>query len=333
MTRTVKRMDHNAEPTTGAGPVIGEVLSADGFARAAGFLRERARPLERARFEHRFAGAPVDRVLAELDAFRNDDGGFGRALEPDCRSPLSSVLATWTAVQILDELDVPDTHPLVAGAVDWLLDQSVERDGRLVWPFLPPDAQQAPHAPWWDQGDPDKLATTFGGFVVNPGATLTAMLWLRASLVPAAIRERAAEQSRDAILAGLSAQAVNDWVSATHFAECEDVPGRFRAPVVEALSRWLPEVVPGSLAELEGYAVDALEICRPGGPFEEVLRDQLDLAVRHTIAGQDRDGSWAPTWSWFGAHPEHWAIAEREWRGVLTYGRLAQLANRGRLPV
>ena len=61
---------------------------------AARFLESTARVLERRVFDHRFEGADPGPVLHALKAYRNDDGGFGHALEPDIRDPASQPIPT-----------------------------------------------------------------------------------------------------------------------------------------------------------------------------------------------------------------------------------------------
>ena len=120
-------------------------LTTEAFARARQFLKTQVRPLERALFEHHFEGAPAVSALAELAAFQNPDGGFGRALEPDLRTPSSSVLATGIALRLLLELGCDDDHLLVQQAIHWLLNayDPMER----VWRAVPRDANEHPHAP------------------------------------------------------------------------------------------------------------------------------------------------------------------------------------------
>ena len=60
--------------------------------RAADFLWRNARLLERTMFAQEFLGGPPDAVLNALMAYRNADGGFGSALEPDVRAPGSMPL-------------------------------------------------------------------------------------------------------------------------------------------------------------------------------------------------------------------------------------------------
>ena len=53
------------------------------------FLWTHARLLERRIFEHRFQDGSAEAVERAIDAYRNADGDFGQALEPDCRTPHS----------------------------------------------------------------------------------------------------------------------------------------------------------------------------------------------------------------------------------------------------
>ena len=62
-----------------------------------------ARVLEQRRFAHLFLDGPPEAVATALGAYRNPDHGFGHALVPDLRGPLSQPLHTVAALRILDE--------------------------------------------------------------------------------------------------------------------------------------------------------------------------------------------------------------------------------------
>ena len=179
-------------------------LTPEAFARARTFLLERGRPLEAARFRHAFEGGSAADVLDALRTYRNPDGGFGQALEPDVRAPESSVLATATALEVLHDLNVSASDELLAGAVEWLRDHLHVTLGGSVWPFLPPEAGAHPHAPWWSQAGPDTLALAFGGFRVNPRAGIVARLWRWPELLPGGLLALLTVETRDAIPPGSS---------------------------------------------------------------------------------------------------------------------------------
>src|SRR5436190_1807363 len=125
---------------------------------AARFLAGNARVLDRRRFERLFAGGEARPVRDAVAAFRNADGGFGHALEPDGRTPASQPAAVAMALRILDEADAWDEE-LVAGACDWLAANAPAEGGAS---FVEPTVEGWPHAPWWEaeEGRPASLFTT-----------------------------------------------------------------------------------------------------------------------------------------------------------------------------
>ncbi|MFD0317647.1 hypothetical protein [Streptomyces flavalbus] len=72
--------------------------------RAEHFVWLTARVLEQRLFAHHFRDGAADPVETALDAYRNDDGGYGHALEPDLRGPVSQPLHTAHALRVLDAL-------------------------------------------------------------------------------------------------------------------------------------------------------------------------------------------------------------------------------------
>lgn len=74
------------------------------LSRAEHFIWLTARVLEQRRFEYHFLDGDPSTVETALDAYRNTDGGYGHALEPDLRGPVSQPLHTAAAVQVLDSI-------------------------------------------------------------------------------------------------------------------------------------------------------------------------------------------------------------------------------------
>lgn len=78
--------------------------NASALARAERFVWLTARVLEQRRFAHHFLGGGPDPVETALAAYLNDDGGYGHALEPDLRGPVSQPLHTGHALRVLDSI-------------------------------------------------------------------------------------------------------------------------------------------------------------------------------------------------------------------------------------
>ncbi|MGC9378947.1 hypothetical protein [Streptomyces sp. MH13] len=72
------------------------------LARAERFVWLTARVLEQRLFAYHFRGGDAAAVETALDAYRNEDGGYGHALEPDLRGPVSQPLHTAHALRVLD---------------------------------------------------------------------------------------------------------------------------------------------------------------------------------------------------------------------------------------
>lgn len=86
------------------------------YQKARTFIYRNARPLDIARWQYHFEGGSKKAVLTALAVYQNEDGGFGHALEPDCWNPNSAPIQTWTATEILREIDFTDsTHPIIDG--------------------------------------------------------------------------------------------------------------------------------------------------------------------------------------------------------------------------
>ncbi|MFE2579870.1 hypothetical protein [Streptomyces sp. NPDC059378] len=72
--------------------------------RAEQFVWLTARVLEQRLFAYHFLNGSPDPVETALDAYRNQDGGYGNALEPDLRGPVSQPLHTAHALRVLDSI-------------------------------------------------------------------------------------------------------------------------------------------------------------------------------------------------------------------------------------
>src|SRR4051812_12049907 len=113
--------------------------------KAESFMWLNARLLERVRFDYHFRDGGADRVVAAVRPYQNPDGGFGQAIEPDMRGPVSQPVGVDTALAILADVDRLDGDMLPA--VLGYLESITGSDGGL--PFVLPSVVDFPRAPWW----------------------------------------------------------------------------------------------------------------------------------------------------------------------------------------
>lgn len=294
------------------------------FTLADAFMHEHARPVDLALWRRRFGAGTTGEVHTALWEFQTEDGGFGKALEPDLRAPESSVLATQTALHVLEELGDPG-HELVTRAIDYLI--AAYLPAARVWRFTPATAGDHPHAPWWDQ---PALEETFDGFLVNPRANVLGyLLWAAAEASPGIV-----DEIYDEVLSGFHAEAGPIDVNALGCYRnlVAHLPATDRPAAVDQLVELAVVSVERDVEKWQGYCLRPLDaVSGPDDPVTDALGELVDLHLDYEIDRQLHDGSWRPTWSWFGHYPDVWPSVEVEWAGEVTYRTMLALDEFGRI--
>jgi hypothetical protein len=280
---------------------------------AAQFVAGHARVLDRRRFERLFEGGGARPVRDAVAAFRNADGGFGHALEPDGRTPASQPAAVMLALETLDEADAWDEE-LVAGAIDWLVANAPAEGGVS---FVEPTVEGWPHAPWWqeEEGRPASLLTT-GKIAGTLHARRVEHPWL----------DRATE------LLWRRIDELDDpgpYGFRGVLAFLQHSPDRGRAE--EALDRVGPLLFEREMVALDPAAEGEVHTPLDFAPNPDSIARRLfddatiDAHLDHLAASQAEDGGW--TFNWLAWSP----VAASEWRGSRTVDALRTLRANGRL--
>jgi hypothetical protein len=274
------------------------------------FMLANARVLERHRLAVLLRGAPVAPVLDALRAYRNPDGGFGHALEPDVRAPESEPAATLHALEVLAGIGALD-DPMVTDAGAWVA-SIAEPDGGV--PFVLPTAAAHPHAPWMVPSDGGSHLTF----------AIAAALWHAGSSEPWLARatewcwaklERADELSAYWVKFSLEfLDNVPDHARAS--AAIEDLRSRIGA------DGSIP--VPGGT---EDERLTPLTLSpRPGARSRALFTDeQIEADLNVLERAQQDDGGW--TFDWLAWSPGQ----SVEWRGGVTLRALDTLHAHGRI--
>jgi hypothetical protein len=290
--------------------------SSDALRRARLFLQTNARLLERRRFAYFFEGGSSTSVVRALQAYQNDDGGFGNAFEPDLRGAESEPIPAWGALGVLDEVRAM-RGPVLAGLLRYVRSAGVWGGGI---PFVLPAARASPHAPWWET-PPGPVRGA-----LNPTAGIAAYLYKHR------IRTPWLTEAAPWCWARIdSLDAVNPYELRVVLAFLDRTPERSRAEAT--LQRLRPLVRRPDVVVLEGQAEAGgfrpLDYSPEPGLrsrtlfTNEEIEDHLDRIVRT----QRPDGGWPidfPVWT---------PITRFEWEGCQTVEMLKVLAANGRLPV
>jgi hypothetical protein len=282
-------------------------MEATRFNRAQDFIWRNARIIDRHLFAHLFLDGPKQPFFTALQAYQNADGGFGHAIEPDIRTPLSVPQGAEVALRLMDMIGEIDQ-----GMVDQLcgyLETITTPEGGV--PFTLPTANPYPHAPWWnsEQNPPASVNPTaaIGGLLHKYGVQHP---WL----------ERASAFCWKAIEASESAE-FHDLIPVITF--LEHTPERERAE--RELQRIGARILASNSVTFdpntEGYIHTPLDWAPTPESFcRSLFSDDVllgDLQAR--AAAQQEDGGWPILW------PPISPGCELEWRGHVTIGVLLKL--------
>ena len=286
------------------------------FDAAAGFVAANARVLDRRRFQRLFEDGPAAPVRDAVAAYRNDDGGFGHALEPDCRAPGSQPAAAAMALRLMDETGAWD-EDLVRGACDWLAAVAPAEGGAA---FVEATLTGWPHAPWWvpEDGHPASLVATgmIAGTLHARGFRhpwldgATEVMWNRIGKL-GAVQGVAGGYEMFGVLAFLQHVPDRD--------RAREVFGRVGPLILERKLVALDPEAPGEVHGVLDFAPEPDSLAR--ALFDDAT---VQAHLDHLAQGQQDDGGWTFNW------PAWSLAAERDWRGFLTVDALRVLRANGR---
>ena len=281
------------------------------LAEARDFILRNARLLERRRFAAQFDGAPTGGVVRALLAYRNDDGGFGQALEPDKRDPASQPVDVQFALETMDAVGPFDRAAALA-ACDWLATVTTGEGGV---PFALPSVMDHPHAPWWETG-------------ANPPANLNPTAAILGVLFKHRVEHRwiggAAAFCWEAI-ARIGRTEFHELMPVLGF--LEHAPDRARA--AQSMAGVLERIAAPGAVEFDplasGYVHMPLEWApTPASVCRKLFSDtQIVTHLAALGAKQQADGGWPISWDTTGPG------VTLEWRGIRTLETLRTLKAYG----
>lgn len=282
------------------------------LAKATDFIWRTARLLERRRLAYLFLDGKPEAVVEALRPYQNPDGGFGNALEPDVRGPISQPIPTWTALCILDESEA-FTDPMVARACDYLLTITTSEGGV---PFVMPSVRAYPRAPWWETED-------------NPPASLNPTAAIAALLHKHRVEHSWLSRATDYCWRKLDElEETSPYEMRAVIPFLDFVQDRERAEKVFA--RVGPKLLEQKLVALTPTTQEETHSPLNFAPRPESLARRLfsdEVIEAHLdalVATQQEDGGWPINWyAWTPA-------AALEWRGCVTIEALLTLRAYGR---
>jgi hypothetical protein len=290
----------------------------ESFDKSSAWIKRNARPLETARWSNLFEGATRDKVIHYLSAFQNKDGGFGHGIEPDFWTPDSSPMATWTAGQILMEIEASANEKIVQSMLTYLVDTYNENLG--MWASVLPENNQHPHAPWWhwEEGVQDN-------WMFNPSAELAGFLihWSPDNSEATQLGWTVMKKAIDHLMNSdkMDSHEINNYqrlfqVLKMHADEplLNDISNKINTLIEQTVDKNVPDWATG----YKPLPLDFID--SPDHPLYENMSDLVERNLSFYVDQLSEEGTWDISWEW-GSYPEEFAVARRYWTGVLLVDR------------
>jgi hypothetical protein len=277
---------------------------------AESFIWSVARLVDRHRYALLFKDGRMEPIIDALRGYRNQDGGFGHALEPDLRCPGSQPAATLYALEILTEAGAASSE-LARDARAWIA-QIAEPDGGI--PVVLPGFEQYPHAPWFKPETGSMLtlglaAVLHAGGVADDEWLARATNWCWRSI-------------------DTTEHPGGYWLKyALAFLDAVPDEQRARAAIASLDARVDPSGIAPVGGFVEGEALRPLDLSpRPRTRSRGLIsRAQIDAHLDTVESTQQEDGGWLFDWL-------AWSPAQTtDWRGNVTIRALIWLRDNGRL--
>lgn len=289
------------------------------------FIYKNARPLDFARWQYHFEKGSKEAVLNALSHYQNQDGGFGHALEADSWNPNSSPIQTWTATEILHEIDFTDpSHPIISGILSYLA-SGKDFEGSF-WYNTIKSNNDYPHAPWWHT---ESESTCHNDY--NPTACLASFI-LRFADKESALYNLAQNIATQAFEHLINTPDYPDMHTAGCYIRMLEYCKASKSEIfdTDTLENKLRQIVSESITK-DTSEWETGYICKPSqfmngnsSIFYADNKELADFECNFILSTQLDDGSWKIPWSW-SDYPNEWAISKNWWKSTVIILNLLYL--------
>ncbi|ADH97804.1 hypothetical protein [Salisediminibacterium selenitireducens] len=297
------------------------------------WLVRNGRPLEVMRFRYWFEEGSTEDVMDVLTGYQNEDGGFGHGIEPDFTCPMSSAIGSWTAARMLFELKTPAAHPVIRKLMDYLIATQNRATG--MWQTTFPEISHFPHAPWWSWHEQAQEEWQF-----NPGVELAAYCLYYGggdeAATEAGLLTMRKALKRLMTVNDMDHHELSNFQYALHILQDQfdaveaDTGFSLRRCEDQLHSLLYQAVETDPLKWGRGYQALPLDVVHSWKDVRNIgFEDGLvEKQIQYWKTTRERDGAWPISWEW-GQYPEAFAIAKRQWQGILIVERFKKLKQLG----
>lgn len=301
------------------------------FGEARKFIYQHARPLDLARWQYHFENGTKNAVLAALETYQNEDGGFGYGLEADCFNPNSSPIQTWAATEILREINFTDsTHSIINGILRYLASGMHFDKEQQQWLNTIPSNNDYPHAIWWTYKEGEVE------FKYNPTACLSGF-FVKYGDKKSEFYNTAVRIAQEAYQFWISNMPYTEQHVTTCFIRLYEycLEANVEIADMDEFKRKLVEQVRHELSS-DADKWDTNYVCMPSNFIK--TEDSIFYAANAELIAKERayivnqqleDGSFAIPWEWWTEYKEY-EIAKTWWKSDFCIRNLKFLQEFGK---
>jgi hypothetical protein len=305
-------------------------LSKTAFAEIRNWIYRNARPLDLALWQYTFENGSKENFISTLKHYQNEDGGFGKSIDPDNWNPASSPYNTQFAVKLLRDIHFTDiTHPVYKGILHYL--ENSEYKSEYGWFFTIPSNNEYPRGVWWTF---DEEENKYQG--VGTTAELCGFI-LRYCDESSALYKIAFEFTKMLIERLKSETNHGDMGVQGYYTLARDIKESSLTSVFdftflsERVSALIDEKIKN---EKDNFMANPLEfIPSPQDGAYENHKDDIEKALDHIANSRHENGVWDIPWEWYNEFTatKNFAITENWWKASIAIHNFSILKNWNRL--
>lgn len=293
------------------------------FEKARGFVYRNARPLDFALWRYHFENGSADEVYKVLKMYQKSDGGFGYDIEPDCCNVNSTPVATWQAINILNEVGVVADSDIMRGILNYLNSGKDFADGK--WFNTVKTNNDYPHAVWWNcnngVGDPnDNPTVSLAGFVLKYADRSSALYDKAVKIVKSSVTNFISSPTDEPHI-------LRCYLDLLLY--CESIEGFDLFDISEFKSVLYKSIDATVCRQTEKWFTEY--VTKPSMFFEKssrimdiVGKDLCEAEGRSIIDNQLADGAFAVTWLWYNDYTEYY-VAANKWKSAMIRSNMLYL--------
>lgn len=301
------------------------------------WMYRNARNVELCMWQYLFEGGTQQAVADALSHYQNEDGGFGRALEPDNWNPQSTPIATHHVLRIYRLLGMEiDEHPIFTGINRYL--KSGKDKLEYGWRFNVAGNDLYPHAPWWNYSEIENKKEYFG---VTAGLCSYILLNFDKQSAEYQNAVELTKQLLNAIQADIEygdmgLMVLLELVEVMEVMEerGENAFAQYdREALKERLGIKITQSIEHDVDKWQYYGTRPSKyIDSPNSPYYEANKDIVNREIQYLIESRPKEDVWGITWTWFDNNEKYakeFAITENWWKGYGVIEKMLLLRNFG----